>query len=58
MLQDEPVLFSGKAKTLAKFIKKLKNGKYWLSIVNIEETREMLMFIKITNKKINLIWPE
>ena len=57
-LQDEPVFFKGKAKKLTKALKKVPNGDYWLSILNIEETQELLIVINITNKKTNLLWPK
>lgn len=58
LLQDEPVLFDGKAKNFAKAIKKSPDGQYWLSIRNIEETQELLFVIKIKKKKVELSWPK
>ncbi len=58
LLQDEPVLFRGKAKNLTKAIKKAPSGNYWLSILNIEETQELLLTVKIKKKKMELSWPK
>lgn len=57
-LENEPELFRGKAKNLAREIKKAPNGNYWLSIVNIEETKELLLTIKIKKKIVTLDWPQ
>lgn len=58
LLQDEFVQFRGKAKNLTKALKKSPDGKYYLSIVNIEQTKELLILIKIKKKQVELIWPK
>jgi len=58
LLQDNPVVFKGKAKNLTKALKKASNGSYWLSVVDIKEKMELLLTVKIKNKKLELSWPK
>ena len=58
LLQNEPVLFRGTAKNFTKALKKAQNGSYWLSVLNIEETQELLLTVKIKKKKVELSWPK